>query len=160
VHVAVELAFGRNGVLSTVTMARPYAEKIAAQLIRLQKHRYNGPFLQTVNFDLKRLHSQAGWRRGWCRSARWCDPYARTSSLQRGSQDMPMKSGLQQLHWNSLPVATAGRRLLSGGVANLGCWSGGLSHCNSICLQFVHELTAYLPCRAPAPQRIALAGLW
>jgi hypothetical protein len=72
---------------------------------------------------------------------------------------MPMEFGLPQLHWNSLLVATTGRRLPSGGFANSGCRSGGLSHCISICLQFVHELTAYLPCRAPAPQRIALAGL-
>ena len=37
-------------------MTGTYSEKIAAQLIRLQKHRYNGLFLQTVNFDLKRLY--------------------------------------------------------------------------------------------------------
>jgi hypothetical protein len=48
----VELTFGLAGVLSTVTMASPYDPRIAAQLIRLRKFRWNRLFLSRVNLEL------------------------------------------------------------------------------------------------------------
>ena len=49
----VELKFGLTGVLSTVTMASPYGRRIAVQLIRLRKYRWNWLFLSRVNFELR-----------------------------------------------------------------------------------------------------------
>ena len=49
----IELMFGLAGVLSTVTMVSPYGPRIAVQLIRLSKYRWNWLFLSTVNLELR-----------------------------------------------------------------------------------------------------------
>src|SRR5229473_1338694 len=49
----VELTFGLAGVLSTVTMGRPYGATISAQLIRSRKNGGNRLFFSRVNVELR-----------------------------------------------------------------------------------------------------------